>query len=97
MEWAWAQATPTPSARAKLALVVLAHEADEQGDCRLSLAQIAEITGSGGRSARGKLKALEARGLIRWQLRRGMQTDSPFQLDPGLADGRDGGKAVADA
>ena len=67
MEWAWAQATP--SVRAKLALVVLAHDADAEGDCRLSLAQLAEITGISGRSARG---------LIRCQLRRGMQTDSRF-------------------
>jgi len=95
MEWAWAQATP--SVRAKLALVVLAHEADAAGDCRLSLAQLAEITGIGGRSVRGKLKALEARDLIRCQLRRGMQTDSRFQLDPGSAGSRDGGKAVAHA
>jgi predicted ArsR family transcriptional regulator len=95
MEWAWAQATP--SVRAKLALVVLAHKADDQGDCHLSLAQLVAITGICRRAVRGKLRALEARGLIRCQLRRGMQTDSRFQLDPRSVVSLEGGKGVAHA
>ena len=79
-KWAWAQgAIP---ARAKLTLIVLAHEADATGGCLLTLEQIAAVTGIGGRSVRGKIKALEARGLIRCQLMRGMQAISRFQLVP---------------
>jgi predicted ArsR family transcriptional regulator len=80
IKWAWAQgAIPT---RAKLTLIVLAHEADATGGCLLTLDQIAAITGIGGRSVRDKIKALEARGLIRCQLMPGMRATSRFQLVP---------------
>ena len=95
IKWAWAQgAIP---ARAKLTLIVLAHEADATGGCLLTLERIAAITGIGGHSLRGKIKALEARGLIRCQLMRGMQATSCFQLVPGPTDTRKSGKVVADA
>jgi len=93
--WAWAQgAIP---ARAKLTLIVLALKADAAGGCALTLEQIAAITGIGGRSVRGKIKALEARGLIRCQLKRGMKATSRFQLVPTPPPPPERGKAVRNA
>lgn len=93
----WALAQSTQNAPAKLVLITLAYQVDATGRCRQSIAGLAESTGIAECTMRGKLKALEARGLIRCQIKRGMHAESRFQLARGSTGTRDSGKAVADA